>query len=60
MIFSLNVLILEMPLISLLRVQNEILLFVWISVWGSFLEATNIVVTTSALSNHYPLPDMTT
>lgn len=45
---------------SSFKVQNEISLSFEVGVCGSFFDATNIVVTTSALSNHFPLPEITT
>ena len=42
------------------RVQNEIVLFWFIGVFGLRFLAIRKVVTTSALSNHFPLPEITT
>ena len=59
-ILSLNVFISTIDSNSSFKVQKDISLASGVALFGSFFEATNIVVTTSALSNHFPFPEITT
>jgi hypothetical protein len=59
-ILSLNCLVSGISLIFSFRVQNVIVLFWSIGVSGLRFFAIKKVVTTSALSNHFPFPDITT